>query len=149
MLYSLLIVLHLIICLVLILVVLLQSGKGGGLAGAFGGGMGGAGQSLFGGRGAATFLSKATPVFGIAFMVSSLVIALLSGGQSEVRSVLRSGDALPGVAPPPVSSQPVQIPSNTLPPVAPTQGTESATPDAAPSDGAPSTSDDNDGGGTP
>lgn len=108
MIFGFFLVLHLIVCIGLVLVVLLQSGKGGGLAGAFGG-MGGAGQQLFGGRGAATFLSKATTVLGISFMTTSLILALLAGSQGGARSVLRDGPA-PGTTPPPVSSQPLQIP---------------------------------------
>lgn len=126
MIYAFLTGLHVVICVVLILVVLLQSGKGGGLAGAFGG-MGGAGQSLFGGRGAATFLSKATTVLGVAFMTSSLVLALMAGS-SAPKSVIRSGQPVaPGTAPP-VNSQPLQIPGSenlNLPPVEETpQGSE-------------------------
>jgi len=108
--YNALLFLHLVICVILVLVVLLQAGKGGGLAGAFGGGMGGAGQTLFGGRGAATFLSKATTILGIAFMTSSLLLAVLSGTRGEARSVLREGEFAPGAQPPPVSSEPVTIP---------------------------------------
>ena len=109
---------HLLVCIGLVLVVLLQSGKGGGLAGAFGG-MGGAGQQLFGGRGAATFLSKATTVLGISFMTTSLLLALMAGSQGGSKSVLRDGPA-PGTTPPPVSSEPLQIPGGgevTLPPL--------------------------------
>ncbi len=110
MIYGLLLALHLIICVTLILVVLLQSGKGGGLAGAFGG-MGGAGQTLFGGRGAATFLSKATSVLGVAFMTTSLVLALLSGTHNAPKSVLREGQINTGAAPPPAGEQaPMQLP---------------------------------------
>ena len=54
---ALLVILHIIVCFVLILVVLLQTGKGADLAGAFGGG---GSQTALGSRGAATFLSKAT-----------------------------------------------------------------------------------------
>ena len=118
MIYGFLLGMHLIICVTLILVVLLQSGKGGGLAGAFGG-MGGAGQSLFGGRGAATFLSKATTVLGIAFMTTSLVLALLSGSHNAPRSVIREGQVNPATQPP-SSSQPLQMPgggAEGLPPV--------------------------------
>lgn len=80
---------HLLVCFSLILVVLLQSGKGGGLAGAFGGG--GGSQALFGGRGAATFLSKSTAVLGCLFMLTSLALALLSGAHraSEPDSLMR------------------------------------------------------------
>lgn len=78
------VVIHVLICVALILVVLLQAGRGGGLAGAFGGG--GAAQTFFGGRGAATFLSKATAWLAVAFMVLSILLAILSnraGGTAE------------------------------------------------------------------
>jgi preprotein translocase subunit SecG len=74
--YIVLLILHVLISLALMIAVLLQSGRGGGLAGAFGGGAGS--QAIFGGRGAATFLSKATTVLGASFMVSSLLLAVLS-----------------------------------------------------------------------
>ena len=61
---GLIVALHIIICLSLVVVVLLQSGKGGGLAGAFGGG-GGMG-AVFGGQAAATFLTKSTRYLAIA-----------------------------------------------------------------------------------
>lgn len=71
-----LIVVHVIIAVSLILVVLMQSSKGEGLAGsAFGGGLSGA---VFGGRGAATFLSKATSALAIAFMVMCIILAYMS-----------------------------------------------------------------------
>jgi len=73
-------VIHGIVCLVLILVVLLQSGKAADLAGAFGGG---GSQTALGSRGAATVLSKATSICAIVFMLSSLGLAILgsrSGG---------------------------------------------------------------------
>jgi preprotein translocase subunit SecG len=69
------VVIHIIVCVALILTVLLQAGKGGGLAGAFGGG---AAQTIFGGRGAATFLSKATSWLAVAFMAMSILLAILS-----------------------------------------------------------------------
>ena len=107
MIYGLILGFHVVVCIGLILVVLLQSGKGGGLAGAFGG-MGGAGQSLFGGRGAATFLSKATTAFGVAFMTTSLILALMAGARSGPRSVVRRS-ALSESAPPPSTAAPLQI----------------------------------------
>lgn len=69
------VVIHILICVALIFVVLLQSGRGGGLAGVFGGGQA---QTFFGGRGAATFLSKATAWLAISFMVLSIFLAVLS-----------------------------------------------------------------------
>lgn len=75
MLFNILIAVHVLVCFVLILVVLLQSSKGGGLAGAFGGA---GGQTMFGGQETATFLSKATTYLAIGFMVLSLLLAFLS-----------------------------------------------------------------------
>ncbi|MFH1502491.1 MAG: preprotein translocase subunit SecG [Candidatus Eisenbacteria bacterium] len=70
---------HILVSAALILVVLLQSGKGGGLAGAFGGG-GGVG-AVFGGQTAADFLTKATRYLAIGFMLTSLTLALVSRGR--------------------------------------------------------------------
>ncbi|MBD3336358.1 MAG: preprotein translocase subunit SecG [Candidatus Eisenbacteria bacterium] len=91
--FGVLIVIHVLISLSLIVVVLLQSGKGGGLSGAFGGA--GAAQTMFGGAGAATFLNKATVVLAAGFMISSLVLALLAGGfgRSQQQSVLQQTTA--------------------------------------------------------
>jgi preprotein translocase subunit SecG len=69
------VVIHVLICVALILVVLLQAGRGGGLAGAFGAG---AAQTFFGGRGAATFLAKTTSWLAVAFMAMSILLAVLS-----------------------------------------------------------------------
>jgi len=74
--FAVLVVIHLLISAALVIVILLQSGRGGGLAGAFGGG--GGSQTIFGGRGAATFLSKSTAVLGAAFMVSAMTLAMVS-----------------------------------------------------------------------
>jgi len=73
---SFLIVLHIIVCILLIVAVLMQSSKGGGMAGMFGGGgsMGG----VFGGRGAASFLAKLSLWLGVCFGITSLAIGLLS-----------------------------------------------------------------------
>ncbi len=68
-------ILHLVVAIGLILIVLLQSGKGSDIGAAFGGG---SSQTVFGGRGAATFLSKMTTAFAILFMVTSLVLTILS-----------------------------------------------------------------------
>ena len=78
--YSLLIVLFVIACLAMILVILLQAGKGQGLAGAFGGAASGA---VFGGRGAATFLSRTTTILAVAYMVLCLLISILYKTESE------------------------------------------------------------------
>jgi|SRR5690242_9868843 len=73
-------IIHIIVCLILVVVVLLQSGKAADLAGAFGG-MGS--QTVFGPRGSATLLSKATTISAIVFMLTSLTLSILatrSGG---------------------------------------------------------------------
>src|SRR5579884_421119 len=71
--YYLVTTLHVIICFFLIIVVLLQSGKAADLAGAFGG-MGS--QTVFGPRGTATVLSKATTIAASLFMITSLALAI-------------------------------------------------------------------------
>jgi preprotein translocase subunit SecG len=73
--YILLLILHVIVCLFLIIVVLLQSGKAADLAGAFGG-MGS--QTAFGPRGSATLLSKATTISAVIFMITSLSLSILA-----------------------------------------------------------------------
>jgi len=77
------VVFHVIVCIALVLVVLLQSSKGEGLAGsAFGGGGGGISGAVFGGRGAATFLSKATSVLAVVFMLNCGALAFMSSNRS-------------------------------------------------------------------
>jgi preprotein translocase subunit SecG len=68
-------ILHVGICVFLIIVVLLQSGKAADLAGAFGG-MGS--QTVFGPRGTATVLSKATTIMASLFMLTSLALAIMA-----------------------------------------------------------------------
>lgn len=79
---TILLILFLPVCLLLILIVLLQAGKGGGLAGAFGGA---GGQTFLGARGAADFLSKFTIYLAIAFMFLSLILSLTYGRQGTIR----------------------------------------------------------------
>jgi preprotein translocase subunit SecG len=81
-LFSVLLVVHVLICVALVIVVLMQSAKGEGLAGAFGGGGAGLSGAVFGGRGAASFLSKATTVLAVLFMVSCLGLSFLSSGRT-------------------------------------------------------------------
>ena len=85
----LLVVVHIIVSLFLILVVLLQQGKGADLAGAFGGG---GSQTAFGARGATTLLHKLTTGFFIAFVVTSLTLAIL---QARPRGSVMSGRPAP------------------------------------------------------
>ncbi len=110
MLFGLILGIHVLVCVVLVLIVLLQSSKGSGLAGggAFGGG---ADSTVFGGRGAATFLSKATTIFGVAFMVTSMTLTLLGKSASQrprsaVAEEAREAAAPVQTAPPIVPSMP-------------------------------------------
>lgn len=73
---------HVMVCLFLIFVVLLQSGQAADLAGAFGGG---GSQTALGTRGAATLLTKLTTVSAIVFMLTSLTLGI--AGRTE-RSVI-------------------------------------------------------------
>jgi preprotein translocase subunit SecG len=83
--FTFVVVLHVVVSIFLIFVILLQPGKGDAMT-AFTGGGGGA-QTVFGGRGSVTFLSKVTTVCAIIFMVTSLTLAWRS---SHSDSVLRA-----------------------------------------------------------
>ena len=77
-----LIVLHVIVCLFLVAVVLLQRGKGAEIGAVFGGG---ASSTVFGSRGAGTFLSKLTTASAILFMITSLSLSYLQTQSSGER----------------------------------------------------------------
>ena len=81
----LLVILHVVVCIALIMIVLLQTGKGADMGAAFGGG---ASQTLFGSTGASTFLSKATTVAAIVFMVTSLGLAYISSNRTGKGSIM-------------------------------------------------------------
>ena len=85
---TLLTIFHVIVCIFLVLVVLLQQGKGADWAGAFGGG---GSQSTFGARGAGTVLSKATTAAAVIFMITSLALTIMIGKQTGGNSVIREG----------------------------------------------------------
>jgi len=75
--------LHILACVALMVAILLQSGKGGGLAGAFGAG---SSQTLFGGRGAATFLSRGATALAVVFFLTSLTLGLSASHQTSATS---------------------------------------------------------------
>jgi preprotein translocase subunit SecG len=111
--YILLLIVHVIVCLFLIVVVLLQSGKAADLAGAFGG-MGS--QTAFGPRGSATLLSKATTISAVLFMITSLSLSILATKNAGLgTSVLETApkSSAPKTAPAPVA--PAQTPGTTVP----------------------------------
>src|SRR5690242_21532870 len=80
-------IIHVLICVFLIIVVLLQSGKAADLAGAFGG-MGS--QTAFGPRGSATVLSKATTISAVLFMVTSLSLSIMATRNAGLGTTVRS-----------------------------------------------------------
>jgi preprotein translocase subunit SecG len=90
---------HVIVCIFLIIVVLLQSGKSADIAAAFGG-MGS--QTAFGPRGTATLLSKATTVSAVIFMLTSITLSIMAFRAPSSNSVLG------GTKPAPVQKAPAQ-----------------------------------------
>jgi preprotein translocase subunit SecG len=84
--YTFLTVLHVVVCVFLMLVVLLQAGRGGGIGLAFGGG--GGSQSVFGSSGGANLLTKMTAVCAFIFFANSMALAYLSS-QSDSRRLER------------------------------------------------------------
>ncbi len=71
--------LHIFVCVALVLIVLLQAGKGASMGAAFGG----ASQTIFGSPGAAGFLTKITTVAAILFMMTSIFLTILSTQRSS------------------------------------------------------------------
>ncbi len=84
MLTNILLVIHLIVAVAIVILVLLQRGKGADMGAAFGGG---SSQSLFGARGSANFLSRATATLVTVFFLSSLTLAYIYTHQGETGSV--------------------------------------------------------------
>ena len=123
--YGVLLGIHLVVCLTLVCVILIQSGKGGGLAG---GAFGGATQTVFGGRGATDFITRATIVLGVTFFVTSMSLALMTL-HSTTRGAAKS--LLQEQARKSVQTAPAQLPGRTPAPAAGPAG------GAAPAGGAP------------
>jgi len=98
---TLLLIIHVIVCLMLIAIVLLQSGKGAEMGAAFGG----SSQTIFGSRGAATFMSKITTGAAIVFMITSLTLAVVT---AKGKSVVKKTPITEGQKSIPVPSGPVQ-----------------------------------------
>jgi preprotein translocase subunit SecG len=100
-----LMIVHIFVCLFLIAVVLLQSGKGAEIGAAFGG----SSQTLFGSRGSATFLSKMTTIIAIIFMFTSFFLAIVTsrGGSVVKKTVVPQQQTMPAPAGP-AGFQPVQ-----------------------------------------
>jgi preprotein translocase subunit SecG len=101
-------VIHVLVCLFLIAVVLLQSGKSGDLAAAFGGQ---GSQTAFGPRGAASALSKATTWSAVIFMLTSMTLSIYASRKTGSTSVFS------GVKPSQTNSK--QVPAPSAPPTVP------------------------------
>jgi preprotein translocase subunit SecG len=104
-----LVTLHIIVCFVLVVVIMLQSGNAADLAGAFGGA---GSQTAFGPRGAATFLSRATTWCAIVFMMTSLTLSVKRAPSEAVStgSVLEQTQQPASKQPAKPNTPPVQIP---------------------------------------
>lgn len=104
---TLLVIIHASACLFLIAIVLLQGGKGAEIGATFGG----SSQTIFGSRGAATFLSKLTTIAAVVFMLTSLTLSMVANRHaSVVREVAPAGQgkALPQQLPQqPLPQQPI------------------------------------------
>ena len=99
---------HVFVCLFLVVVVLMQQGKGGGLQAAFGGS---GSDAAFGARSSATVLTRATTVLGALFMVGSMTLTII--GQRGESSLLSGVDG-PGFQP----QAPVSAPADAAAPAA-------------------------------
>lgn len=131
-----LIVVHVFLCIFLVLLILLQNDKGGGLAGAFGG-MGG--SAAFTGSSTATFLTKITWGLGGASIVLILVLnaMAMSGNnatqkESELKSARKGLSSVLPMAPAAPSGAPQGIPGLGTSPEAAPEGAPAAAPSNAP-----------------
>jgi len=79
--YTFLIIIFILLSFSMVVVILLQAGKGQGLAGSIGGGLGGG--AIFGGRGAADFLSKATSWIAALYLIFAIVIGIIYKSEAE------------------------------------------------------------------
>lgn len=121
-------ILHIIVCFVLILAVLLQSGKSADLAGAFGGG---GSQTVFGPRGAANILTKVTTISAVLFMITSFAFRVVSskGESSVVRGTDAQTEEVQGAATAPVKKDAEATPPAEKKEAAETQTTEKKAPE--------------------
>ena len=88
---TLIVILHLIVCILLIMVVMLQAGKGADMVTTFGAGTS---QTVFGSGGAAPFLTKLTTVVAVIFMVTSIFLTIMGARQTK-KSVVSGVSAVP------------------------------------------------------
>jgi len=101
-------IIHVVVCLFLIVVVLLQSGKSGDIAAAFGGQ---GSQTAFGPRGAATALSKATTLSAVIFMLTSITLSVISARRTGPNSVFQGSRPVSSTSPTKTAPQPPLTPA--------------------------------------
>lgn len=95
-----LLVIHLVLCLGLIVLVLIQRSEGGALSGLGGGGGGGGMSGFMTGRAASTLLTRATALLAAGFMVTSLLLSLIANADRNSGSILDDGAAPAGIEQP-------------------------------------------------
>ena len=112
--YTVLVIIHVIVCLLMIGAILLQSGKGAEIGAAFGG----SSQTVFGSRGPANFLSKFTVITAFVFMFTSLSLAILAKERNFSSTVIdlnkKPAESTPSSTPP---LPPHLLPRNPIPQV--------------------------------
>jgi preprotein translocase subunit SecG len=94
--YTLIVVLHIVVSLALILIILLQTGKGADIGAVFGGG---GSQTLFGSSGPTSFLGKLTAAAAVIFMLTSLFLAYFSGNR-PASSIMEGRTPVPSIPAP-------------------------------------------------
>lgn len=108
-------VVHIVLCVFMIFVILLQPGKDAGMGAALGGG---AATSAFGGRGAATFLTKLTAFCAMAFFITSLglsFVGLRSSAADDLEEPTTTAPAVPGATPAPTPTNGATPPAEAAP----------------------------------
>ena len=148
--YVFVVTLHVILCLFLILIILMQPGKGGDISSAFGGG---SASQLFGAAGPGNFLTRGTGVAAALFMITSITLALYSGSETAGSDAFKKaqdlGEEGSGFGP---GSSTAPNPPGTTPPVAPAPEAPTPAPEApapAPAAPAPAPAEGTTGGATP
>ncbi len=115
---------HVVITIALVVLVLIQQGKGADIGAAFGSG---ASQTVFGSRGSASFVTRTTAGLAAGFFITSLSLAYISGNRTDAKSVTEI------TAPAKVSDLPT-LPSGMVPPSGMTPPASAPAQPAAPSD---------------
>jgi preprotein translocase subunit SecG len=130
--HTLLLIIHVLLALSLIVLVLIQHGKGADAGAAFGSG---ASATVFGSRGSASFLTRATAILAALFFITSLSLAYLAGQTTQIKSVTEVVPPPAGApAKPPATSDVPNLPTGKpttglVPPPQPAPAATAPTPD--------------------